>query len=140
VEILLENLVKHLAKAKNKTLLLVDEDQSILKSYTRIFRKCGFEVDSAETGNGALEKLQTRAYDAALIERQFIDMDATALIAKMQPVAPKMVKIVLTGWFFPDDEPLMKALGAAAYLLKPVPPESLLSLLEDIEDKKHVEA
>ena len=117
-------------KAK-KRILVIDDDKSILRTFTRILQKNGYEIDVAETGREALEKTETNCYALALIDIRLPDMDGTDLLAKMQKTTRDAVKIMITG--FPSLENGVKALdeGADAYLVKPVKPEELLALIEE---------
>lgn len=114
-----------------KTILVVDDDKSILRTFTRILQKSGYEIDTAETGKEAMEKSETRNYDLALVDIRLPDMDGTDLLAKLKKPLQHTVKIMITG--FPSLETGVKALdeGADAYLVKPVKPQELLILLEE---------
>jgi DNA-binding response OmpR family regulator len=114
-----------------KKILVVDDDKSILRSFTRILQKNGFEVDVAETGKEAIEKSEKKNYDLALIDIRLPDMEGTDLLVNMQRTMRDAVKIMITG--FPSLETGVKALdeGADAYLVKPVRPEELLALIEE---------
>ena len=114
-----------------KTILVVDDDKSILRTFTRILQKNGYEIDAVETGKEAIEKADTRHYDLALVDIKLPDMDGTALLAKMKKPLQDTIKIMVTG--FPSVESGVKALdeGADAYLVKPVKPEELLMLIEE---------
>jgi Response regulator containing CheY-like receiver, AAA-type ATPase, and DNA-binding domains len=114
-----------------KTILVVDDDKSILRTFTRILQKSGYEIDTAETGKEAIEKTENRHYDLALVDIRLPDMDGTDLLAKLKKPLQSTVKIMITG--FPSLETGVKALdeGADAYLVKPVKPQELLVLLEE---------
>ena len=114
-----------------KSILVIDDDKSILRTFTRILQKTGCDIDVAETGREAIEKAEKRHYDLALVDVRLPDMDGTDLLAKMKDTMRDTVKIVITG--FPSMEVGVKALdeGADAYLVKPVRPEDLLMLIEE---------
>jgi DNA-binding response OmpR family regulator len=114
-----------------KTILVVDDDKSILRTFTRILQKSGYEIETAETGKEAMEKAENRQYDLALVDIRLPDMDGTDLLAKLKKPLQHTVKIMITG--FPSLETGVKALdeGADAYLVKPVKPQELLALLEE---------
>ena len=114
-----------------KSILVIDDDKSILRTFTRILQKTGCDIDVAETGREAIEKAEKRHYDLALVDVRLPDMDGTDLLAKMKDSMRDTVKIVITG--FPSMEVGVKALdeGADAYLVKPVKPEDLLMLIEE---------
>jgi DNA-binding response OmpR family regulator len=114
-----------------KTILVIDDDKSILRTFTRILQKAGYEVEVAETGKEAMEKAEKNNYDLALVDIRLPDMDGTDLLVKMKDTMRKTVKIMITG--FPSLETGVKALdeGADAYLVKPVKPDELLMLIEE---------
>jgi DNA-binding response OmpR family regulator len=114
-----------------KTILVVDDDTSILRTFTRILQKNDYNIDVAETGKEAIEKAGRKHYDLALIDIRLPDMDGTELISKAKKHLQHTIKIMITG--FPSVESGVKALdeGADAYLVKPVKPEELLMLIEE---------
>ena len=114
-----------------KTILVVDDDKSILRTFIRILQKNGYKIDAVETGKEAIEKADMRHYDLALVDIKLPDMDGTDLLAKMKKPLQNTIKIMVTG--FPSVESGVRALdeGADAYLVKPVKPEELLMLIEE---------
>jgi CheY-like chemotaxis protein len=46
-----------------KRILVVDDDRSILLSFTRILERNGYEIETAETGKEALGKAKNQHYD-----------------------------------------------------------------------------
>lgn len=113
-----------------KRILLVDDDQSILRLFKRILEKEGYTVDTAETGREATEKIEENCYDLSIIDVRLPDTSGVDLLAEIHTVHPDIVSIALTG--FPRMEDGIKALenGADAYLVKPVKPEELLDLIK----------
>ena len=123
--------------ASKKKILVIDDDKSVLRTFTLILKKDDYQVDIAETGKEALEKAEVGKYDATLIDVRLPDMDGTDLLPKLQKSLPYAVKIIITG--FPTLETGIKSLdvGADAYLVKPVRPEDLLILIkEKIKNKR----
>ena len=118
-------------KSSEKTILVVDDDKSILRTFTRILQKSGYDIDTAETGKEAMEKAESRQYDLALVDIRLPDMDGTDLLARLKTSLENTIKIMITG--FPSLETGVKALdeGADAYLVKPVKPQELLLLIEE---------
>ncbi len=114
-----------------KSILVIDDDKSILRTLTRILQKAGYDIDTAETGKEAMEKFEKRQFDMALVDVRLPDMDGTDLLVNMKETLQNTIKIMITG--FPSLETGVKALdsGADAYLVKPVRPEELLMLIEE---------
>lgn len=114
-----------------KTILVVDDDQSILRSFKRILQRCGYEVETAESGKEAIDKAASRHYDAVLLDLRLPDMKGTDVLERARKQLQKTTKIVITG--FPSQESNLKALneGADAYLAKPVQPQMLIEIVDD---------
>jgi DNA-binding response OmpR family regulator len=98
--------------AAKKTILVVDDDRSILRTFTRILQKNGYEIETAETGKEAIEKADNRHYDLALVDIRLPDMDGTDLLAKLKKQLQSTIKIMITG--FPSLETGVKALDEGA--------------------------
>ncbi len=116
---------------QKKSILIVDDDKYILHVFSRILQKQEYNVETAETGQEALEKLKSKNFDLALIDVKLPDIDGTDLLGKMHTLKPSMLKIVITG--FPSLEDATKVMdqGATAYLVKPVSSEELVRLITE---------
>jgi two-component system response regulator AtoC len=114
-----------------RSILVIDDDKSILRTLARILQKAGYDIDTAETGKEAMEKFEKCKYDMALVDVRLPDMDGTDLLINNKDTLENTIKIMITG--FPSLETGVKALdsGADAYLVKPVKPEELLTLIEE---------
>jgi len=118
-------------KKEKKAILIIDDDKSVLKIYTRILQKEGYDTDTAETGEEAMEKASNRFYHLALVDMKLPDINGNDLLTRIHVAHPKMIKIMITG--FPTVEDGVKALdrGADAYLVKPVKTEELLTVIKE---------
>ncbi len=116
---------------QKKSILIIDDDKSILNIFTRILQKQGYQTDTAETGEEALEKLQNNTYDLALIDVKLPDTNGTDLLARINQTHPNMIKIAITGYPSLEDASKVIDRGAAAYLVKPVKSEELVSLIAE---------
>jgi len=57
------------------TILVIDDEPSILKALARLLRRDGAMVDTADTGTRALARLQERRYDVLLCDLRMPDLD-----------------------------------------------------------------
>jgi len=114
-----------------KSILVVDDDETVLLVFKEILLSKGYRVDTAETGTEAIEKSKTRYYNLALLDIRLPDMSGTELLTKMHEAKPKMVKIIVTGYSSLDYAIEAVNKGADAYLTKPVKPDSLLKVVEE---------
>ncbi|MCL2476792.1 response regulator [Candidatus Bathycorpusculum sp.] len=124
------NIVSPIAtsKQKNPTALIVDDDKTILRTFSLILKRKGYATDTAETGKEALNKINFNNYDVALIDMRLPDIQGTDLITQLPQKSTKMVKIILTG-LMPIDSNHQDP-QVDAYLLKPIKPDDLLIIIE----------
>ena len=118
------------------TVLVVDGSKAILRIMARILERNGYSVVAAETGLEAEKKLETHICDAALLGSELSDMDLTALLRKIHEKAPSILKIVLTNSPLSEDICEVAQGDVWTFLVKPVKPEILLSILEEKLKKK----
>lgn len=111
-------------------ILIVDDDPYILKSFSSVLTKKGFEAQTAENGAQAIEKLKQSSFDVALIDVCLPDMDGTELLSKAKKELEKTVKIMVTG--HPSTETSEKASfeGADTYIVKPIKMDELVSVIK----------
>ena len=112
-----------------KKILIIDDDTYILSSFSRVLSKRGFEVETAETGKQALEKLKQGSFNLALIDVCLPDMEGTDLLVNAKKELEKTVKIMLTG--HPSVKTSDKATfeGADTYIVKPIKMDELISVI-----------
>ena len=84
--------------AENKhRILIIDDNPSILRTFTRLLSKAGYDLYTAQTGKEASEKLSNKKFDVALIDVGLGETLGTDLLPLMSEIAPGMLKIVFTG-------------------------------------------
>jgi DNA-binding response OmpR family regulator len=113
----------------NETVLIIDDDKSVLRTFSKILQKAGYVIDTAETGKDAMEKVSKRSFDVVLVDFRLPDMDGTDLLEKIRNKVINAVKLMITG--LPSVDLGTKALdiGVDAYIAKPVKPNELLELI-----------
>ncbi len=118
------------------SILVVEDDTNIRETIKTILKQKGYHTITAENGREAIQKSKAEFFDLALLDIKLPDMEGTKLLSKIHENTPKMVKIIVTG--YPSLENAMEALnkGADAYVIKPVQPQQLLSLIEEKLDKQ----
>jgi ActR/RegA family two-component response regulator len=81
-----------------KAILIIDDDVSISRAFSRILERNGYATDTAETGKEAIKKAQTKVYAAALIDVCLPDVNGNCLMNKLPQHNGRMVKIVISGF------------------------------------------
>jgi DNA-binding NtrC family response regulator len=103
-----------------KRILVIEDDESVRESMTRILELEGYQVETAKTGSEAVEKSKLNSYNLALIDIRLPDMEGTELLTAMRDTVPRMVRIIVTG--YPSVKNAIEAVnkGADGYVTKPI--------------------
>jgi DNA-binding NtrC family response regulator len=111
--------------------LVVDDDENVRNSLATILRAEGYTVDLAANGSEAIQKTESTAYNAALIDIRLPDMEGIELLTRMKDTVPKVRKIMITG--YPSMQNAIEAVNrkADAYIVKPVDVEQLLNIVRE---------
>jgi two-component system response regulator RegA len=118
-------------KANGMSVLVVDDDRAILRTFTRILQRAGFKTETAESGKEAEKRIQSKTYDVALIDVILGDSNGIDLLPKIKETSPNTVKIIITGADSYENKQEACKNGADAYLTKPVNPETLMTIFEE---------
>jgi DNA-binding NtrC family response regulator len=112
-------------------ILVIDDDENIRLTITKILEFKGYQVETASTGIEALKKTKESYYNLALVDIQLPDIDGVQLLEQIKHGVPKMRKIIITG--FPTMQNAIEALNkrADAYVIKPVEIDLLLAIIEE---------
>jgi signal transduction histidine kinase len=107
------------------SLLIVDDEESVVVTLKAILMREGYDVTTASTGGAALAALRAQTFDLVLTDLRLDDMDGLAILAEIRRRSPETVAILLTG--YASLESSVKALreGAYDYLIKPCDVEEL---------------
>ena len=109
------------------TVLLVDDEEGILKSLKRLLKVLDIDIITAQTGNEALEALRRNRVSLIISDQRMPGMTGVELLCESREVAPDAVKILLTG--YADVEATKDAINSGAiryYFNKPWDDEFLL--------------
>src|SRR3972149_10745922 len=107
-------------------ILVVDDEQIIRESLTYVLTKENYQVDEAENGKIAYEKLLETSYDLVITDLEMPEMKGTELLDKIRNLSVQTSTIVVTA--YGSLETAISALrsGASDYILKPVEFDELL--------------
>jgi DNA-binding response OmpR family regulator len=113
-------------------ILLIDDDKNIRQTLAIVLQEEGYFVDTAETGQEAVDKSFANFYNLAIVDWRLPDVDGTKLITQLKETTPKMAKIMLTG--YPSMNNAIEAVNqhADAFLLKPVDIDELLKKIREL--------
>jgi response regulator RpfG family c-di-GMP phosphodiesterase len=119
-------------------ILIVDDEPFIQKVFSKYLSGKHYDVETADNGEIALEKLRSKPFDLVLTDLRMPRMGGRELLQIMSESFPDVPKIVLTGHGTNEDIILALQTGAYDYLTKPVTDLGILhhSIQRAIERKK----
>lgn len=109
------------------SVLVVDDEKILRFTFREFLEEGGYEVETAENYDNALEKLKEKSFDLVITDIILGGKTGIDLLEKIKEMELACPVIVLTG--YPDVETATEAvrLGAFNYLSKPVDQEMLLN-------------
>ncbi len=116
---------------KSARILVVDDDETIRTTMKAILEDEGYIVDTASSGEEAIQLTMKKTYNVALLDIRLPDMEGVELLKLMRDSVPRTRKVMVTG--YPSMQNAISALNknADAYLLKPIDIEKLLYLVKE---------
>lgn len=111
------------------SILLVDDDSSVLLTSSIALRRCGHEVTSACDGLQALNQLHQQDFDVVVSDIGMPGMSGLELAVRIQKL-PQAPRIVLTSAHYDANLEPNPAAIADAFLQKPLDISALCEILE----------
>ncbi|MBE7480946.1 MAG: EAL domain-containing response regulator [Polyangiaceae bacterium] len=112
------------------TVLIVDDDETLLRSLARLLRLRGYEPKTATSAAAAIELVQTERFDVVLSDIAMPGMDGIELLRNIRDTDLVVPVILITG--APAVSTAVDAVeyGAFRYLTKPVENDDLVATVE----------
>ncbi|KAF1685573.1 c-di-GMP phosphodiesterase [Pseudoxanthomonas broegbernensis] len=80
------------------TLLLVDDEENVLRSLVRLFRRDGYRILAAGNVRDAFDLLATNDVQVILSDQRMQDMSGTEFLGRVKMLYPDTVRMVLSGY------------------------------------------
>lgn len=101
-------------------LLVVDDDEAVRRAFAQMLGRAGYTVDTAASGEAAIEALGREQFAAVLCDVRMPGIDGLAVLRHARALDPEVMLIVISA--VDDAATALAALraGASEYLTKPV--------------------
>lgn len=86
------------ASKQDQTLLLVDDEENVLRSLVRLFRRDGYRILAAGNVRDAFDLLATNEVQVILSDQRMSDMSGTEFLGRVKMLYPDTVRMVLSGY------------------------------------------
>ncbi len=122
--------------AKNISILIVDDEPSIIQSLHGILTDEGFEVMTADGGLKALDIIKETIPDIILLDIWMQDIDGIETLKRIRELDPSVQVIMISGHGTIETAVRAIKLGAYDFIEKPLSLEKLLSSIEKCMSRK----
>src|SRR6056297_1523390 len=120
-------------------ILWVDDEIDVLRAHILFLKEKDYEVDTANNGLDAVEKVKQNYYDIIFLDENMPGMSGLETLNQIKTILPNVPVVMITK---SEEENIMdEAIGSKIddYLIKPVNPKQiLLSLKKNIDQKRLV--
>jgi DNA-binding NtrC family response regulator len=101
------------------TVLIVDDEELLVKSCGQILSSEGYTVYTEGRGRNALDSVRRHHPDIVLTDLMLPDMDGLALLKEVKRIAPETLVVMITGFATVDSSVEAIRAGAYDYIPKP---------------------
>ncbi|MDY0212505.1 MAG: response regulator [Desulfuromonadaceae bacterium] len=117
---------------RKKTILVVEDEESLLKLETILLTSRGFEVIGATNGKIALEILEKEKVDLVLLDIMLPEIDGFEVCRRIKsnPETKKLPVIMLTAKKSQEDLARGNEVGADWYVTKPFKSAKVIEIIE----------
>ncbi len=106
-------------------ILIVDDEEIVIRSCLRILAGDEFQVESVQDGREALKKIEENPYDVVILDIMMPNIDGLEVLRRVKETHPNVDVIMITGLSQVDTAVQAMKLGAFDYISKPFEPDEL---------------
>ena len=104
-------------------ILVVDDEEIVIRSCLRILEGNGYEIDVAHDGHEALRKVESNTYDVMILDIMMPNLGGMEVLRRVKETHPDIDVIMITGLSQIDTAVQAMKLGAFDYISKPFDPD-----------------
>ncbi len=112
---------------KGELLLLVDDEEAILRAGAELLEQAGYRVMAASGGEAALELYNAQKADLVILDLNMPGMSGTRCLGRLRELDPEARVLIASGQADKDSREMAAVLGAVGFLPKPYQMDSLLT-------------
>ena len=113
------------------SILVVDDNEDLLETFSLILKRRGFNVSTAENGVAAVDKYKAQHFDVTLMDIVMPEMNGVEAFRRIREISPGATVILMTA--YSEEELIRVALeeGAHRVVNKPIRIDQLIELIKE---------
>src|SRR3990172_668355 len=123
----------------SKSMLIVEDEETLRESIKRIFIKEGFAGDAGDSAEKGFALLETSAYDVIISDIILPGIDGIEMLAKVREQSPDQIFIIVTSYASLDTAVKALPAGAYDYIMKPIIHEEIKQVVRNALKLKNLQ-
>jgi DNA-binding NtrC family response regulator len=99
------------------TILIIDDDDHLRKSFVRLLTEEGYSVKSAPSGEAGLKVVQAKVPDLVILDVRLPGMNGLQTFKAIHEIEPKLPVIIMTAFGTTETAIVATKMGAFDYIL-----------------------
>jgi DNA-binding NtrC family response regulator len=124
--------MKNMPMAEPIRILVVDDNEDLLATFTKILNRKGFYVETATNGSTAIDRYSKGDFDVTSMDIIMPDLNGVEAFRLIREIDPQAVVILMTGYSDEDLIQLAMGEGAQSILYKPVHVDTMLETIREV--------
>jgi two-component system, response regulator FlrC len=120
-----------------RSIIIIDDEFDSYTSLSPLLLDRGFVITEAGTAHEALKRLIDNHYDLAFLDLELPDRNGLNLLPDIRLLDPEMPIMIVATKASLDEAVEALHKGAREYLLKPIDPKAIISLIEEMLGTQH---
>ncbi|MBI5604756.1 MAG: response regulator [Deltaproteobacteria bacterium] len=121
---------------KRPVILIIDDDEVIRDSCTKVLLKEGYQVETAVDGPSGCKIASKIHPDLALVDLKMPGICGPEILEELSKIDPYMAKVVITGYATVSTAVESMQHGASYFLTKPFVPDELRMVTQEALEKR----
>ncbi|NTW65089.1 MAG: sigma-54-dependent Fis family transcriptional regulator [Nitrospirae bacterium] len=124
----------------SKSILIVEDEETLRESVKRIFTKEGYLVEAVESAERGLALLESTLFDVIISDIILPGMDGIEMLTKVREQLPDQIFIVVTAYASLDTSVKALRAGAYDYIMKPIIHDEIKQVVKNALKQKSLQA
>jgi nitrogen regulation protein NR(I) len=112
------------------TILIIDDDDQLRKSFHKLLSEEGYTVQSAASGEAGFKIFQKHSPDLVIVDIRLPGMNGLDTFQKIHDTEPKLPVIIMTAYSTTETAIEATKMGAFDYILKPFEIPDMLNIIK----------